>query len=122
MMRLTRSRPKWSVPRTYRHSPASTQAGGSRRSSKRSRTGLCGAIDGDNSAVTTSPSRISQLHTTRGGTRLLIANTRVEDRVQQIDDEINDHEKYRRDEHRRLNHWVVAVIYPLNGQAADAGP
>src|SRR5919109_2239475 len=122
MIRLARSRPRWSVPRRYRHSPSSTHAGGRRRSTKRSRRGLCGATYGDNNAVATNPSRISQLPRTRGESRLLIANARVEHGVEQVDHKIYHHEKCRGDAHRRLHHWVVAVVDPLNRQTTDAKP
>src|SRR5215813_12470740 len=122
MMRLRRSRPRWSVPSTYCHSPSCPQAGGSKRSSKRSRIGLCGATCGEKSAVMMSVSKMNRLTPTSGEMRLLIPNPRVKHRIQQIDDEINAHEKYGGAEHRCLHNRIVAVIDPLNGQAADAWP
>src|SRR2546422_1803729 len=107
MMRLTTSLPRWSVPRRQRHAPSGVHAGGSKRSIRRSRTGLWGATWGESTAATSSASRISQLSTASGATRLLIVDPRIEAGVKHIDQEVDDDEKRCGDEHRRLHNRVV---------------
>src|SRR5581483_8301635 len=140
MTRLRMSRPRRSVPNGY------WALGASWRWRTLSAIGSCGEITSASSAIRTS-SRVSAspLSTSllaassrsgrrRGAARSAgvatagasawlsaIADAGIEDRVEQVDDKVDQHERHRHAQHRPLDDRVVAAVDAPEEQAAEAG-
>src|SRR5712692_2358120 len=120
--RLRRSRPNSSVPRRW---PG--VSGGRRRFGVSTASGSGSGSHGAASATPTARTMTTKAVTAsrlRAATRptLLIPNPRIEPRVEQVDGEVDEHERERDDEHAALHQRNVAREDALDHERADAGP
>src|SRR5262245_31912341 len=136
MVRLSTSRPRWSVPNTC------AAPGGTSRWSKFAMSGAYGATAGAVTAVAvrrasaSPPSRARRFRTNRWAMRRrrelslvtairtrasVVADARIEERVRDVGEQVA-HDDQRRAEHGHRHHdGVVAAQRPLEGEPADAG-
>src|SRR5436305_1830150 len=120
--RLRRSRPNSSVPRRW---PG--VSGGCKRCGVSTMSGSISGSHGAASAaptastMTTNAAAASQLRRAARATSL-IPDPRIEPRVQQVDREVDEHERERDDEHAALHERNVTREDALHHQRADAGP
>src|SRR5215470_4995979 len=146
MMRERMSRPSWSVPRKYSELPPASQAGGRRRRATSWSRGSWGASRGAASATAMfkrtmarpmAPARLrtraetSRLRGDRGATRvgsagkgvtLRVPDPRIEPAVEQIHEQVRQHEDQRGHEHGRLHQGIVALEDGRHRKPADARP
>src|SRR5215470_3436080 len=119
-----------------RPAPA-TVRGGFKRHIVSWSSGACGAKVGASSATDASASRTAMPSNPKRFCRrslrirlrvvgckagLPIPNPWIDDRIQEVDDKVDDHKHRRHDEHRRLDQRVVTGEYRGHDQAADTRP
>src|SRR5712692_3481971 len=144
MRRERTSRPRWSVPSRCSPVPPSCQAGGWKRSPSVPTSGLWGASTLAKRAVSTNTTMISTGRTgnpslrkeayrqasVRAAARLglafaalpFIADPRVDDRVEDVHEKVDDDDHRAAQEHDGLDDGEIPEGDPLVEQAADAGP
>src|SRR5215475_9018718 len=119
MTRENTSRPRWSVPRRCVLPSAPDKVGAESRPRSDCRIGSAGAIHGAATAVMISsstnrapPAASPRVRRARLGAAARSARTdaRVEEAIEQIDDEVDHDEQQGGDEYRALHHRIVAVI------------
>src|SRR5262249_4822092 len=143
------SRPSLSVPRRWAELPPSCQTGGLSRLASEPRSGSCGATYGANTAGMTSrnmriesatigyrraPRSVSAIRegTYQGGDRTVtvamelspspVADSRVEVRVQDVDQQVRHDEDRREHDHDGLDNLVVPGSDGVDGQEPGARP
>src|SRR5688572_29632130 len=144
MSRESTSRPMWSVPSRNSMLPPADQAGGLKRWPREPISGLWGAMKSARAATTTrvtrmpigthgSPSVLARRDASRkpsviegigaaGAGLTLIADPRVDDRVQDIDDQVDDDDHGAAQQDGGLHDREVAEGDALVEQPADARP
>src|SRR5215510_9878157 len=143
------SRPSLSVPRRWAELPPSCQTGGLSRLASEPLSGSCGATYGANTAGTTRRNMRSESATTgyrrasrkasairgrayHGSDRAVtvaiemppssVADSRVEVRVQDVDQEVRHDEDRREHDHDGLDDLVVPRPHGVDGEEPGAGP
>src|SRR4051812_7127371 len=140
------SRPSWSVPSRYSYEPRAIQNGGLKRAVSIPTSGLCGArysakiatnvivprISTGNSGK--SPSRKRRSVASRGGrvgrrptsvARVMSAlqsDTRIDNRVENVNQQINEDDHRTAEDHDPLHNREVAECDPLVEQPSDTRP
>src|SRR5215831_1653176 len=136
MVRLSTSRPRWSVPNTC------AEPGDTSRSSKFAMSGAYGATAGAVSAIAvrsasaSAPSRARRFRANRWatsrrrelametaiGTRgSVVADTRIEECVRDVREQVAHDDQGRAEHGHRHHDGVVAAQRPLEGEPADTG-
>src|SRR6266508_6254275 len=114
--RERRSRPIASVPSGNR------ELGGSSAASRNTRSGSYGARRSARSAASANSAMTASATRTCGrrsrGSR--IADTRIHERVQKIDDDVHEHVRGRDQQHHSLHEREVALKDRLHGESPDA--
>src|SRR5216683_5785731 len=141
--RESTSRPTWSVPSRWARLPPSTQAGGLNRSVSVPTSGSEGASTSAKIAVRIRMPRMAIGSTGRlpdlspdqrpgrgrtsaciaGRARLsLIAYPRIDDGVEHVDHQVDDHDHHAAEQHGGLDHGEVAESYPFIEKPANTRP
>src|SRR5205809_4404184 len=136
--RESTSRPRWSVPSRYFSLPPACHAGGRKRSPSVPTSGLEGAIASAKIAISATATMIAVGMTGKPSARNgaakrqarvrvaerlpCISDPRVDNGVEDVHQEIDDHDHRAAQQDRRLHHREVAEGDALVEQAADARP
>src|ERR1700741_314786 len=127
--RLTTSRPSVSVPSGWRTLPPSIHIGGVNRESRSLRIGSVGASAGARAAsnalatMTSTPTSATPWRPIRPMPRCSgDPSARIDQAVDDVHDQVHDHEDHREDDDRRLDDREIAPGHCLDHQAAETGP
>src|SRR6266480_4346647 len=137
MSRERTSRPRWSVPRRCSALPPACHAGGRKRSPSVPTSGLWGAMASARIATSATVTMIAVGMTGNPPVRSaakrqarlrlwarlpFIADPRIDDGIEDVDDQVDHHDHRAAQEHRRLHHREVTEGDAFVEEAADAGP